>query len=94
MTKKLNARNAWIFPLICWVISIGTALIRLNLGGIVNLILALAELVLLISAIYVGAVVLSNKAGDYTREEKIHAIAGLIFVGLTFLVIVLAIVFG
>jgi len=85
MTNKLNAANAWIFPLLSWGITVVPRLLNLTPGGVVtNLLLALAQLVLLIAGIYVGIIVLSKKRQDYTRQEKIHGTVGLILAGTAF----------
>ncbi len=94
MTKKLIASNAWVFPLLCWVLNALLILAKIDLGGTVNMLLALGQLAMLIAAIYIGAVVLINKQNNYSSKDKIHAMAGLVFVGLTFSLIVLAIVIG
>lgn len=94
MTKKLNASNVWIFPLLCWVLNAILILAKIDMGGTVNMLLALGQLGLLITSIYMGAVVLINKQSKYSSRDKLHAIAGLVFVGLTFSLIIFAIVIG
>jgi hypothetical protein len=89
--RKLAAERAWILPTICWLISVVVNLLHMKAGAIANFALAAAQLVLLIVATYTGVKVLTDKDPIYSKNEKKHAIVGLTMVGLTLLLIVVAI---
>jgi hypothetical protein len=90
--NNLDARNAWVFPIISWAMSITTGLFGKSLGAFLNLAFAIIELGLFIASIVIVIKVLSNKQKSYSGNDKEHATAGIVLIGFTFVIIVIAII--
>jgi hypothetical protein len=89
---KLNSKNAWILPLLCWGMTVATGLFGSSFGVFINLVFAIVETILLIATLVVAIKVLNNKDKIYSKTDKNHAKAGLGVAGITIIIILAAIV--
>jgi hypothetical protein len=90
-----TARNALLFPVLIWVIQIVDALVLRAAGGIVHLVVAAVELLLLIDGVRAGiAVMRMNRRMEVPMLPRITAVAGLFVSGGTILLILGLVIFA
>lgn len=82
-------------PIVVWIISFAlSSSLGRNSGAIIYFSLVFVQLVLFILAIYLGIKILRNRKDNYSKNDKKHAVVGLMIVGITLLLIFVAIIFN
>jgi hypothetical protein len=86
------ATGAWVCPVLCWVLTFIGAAVGRHAGAVVNLLLAVAQLGLLLAGLVLAWIVLADKEARKNTKIRRSAIAGLIVSGATLALVALTIV--